>query len=220
MAKSYKTNSKSNEISLGRQAEGDHLFVAEGLSMQSLALPSFDTDSFKYWVKESRFDAFVPNDEYLADPESEIEDILEDGIYHTILAYNDAKDGTGSTPSKEDGFINITAWRTKGRNGQYEFYQKFSDWDFEDLYSQIDPAQPGRIWTSSELNLLSIPIEGDDTEPRTFLGYIIALNRYINTLLIQDPTGQDTTIWNIEDRLILDTDHTKKPNYEYCIFKT
>lgn len=207
MAKSYKTNSKSNEISLGRQAEGDHLFVAEGVSMQSLALPSFDTDSFKYWVAESNFDAFVPNDAYLVDPESEIEVLVEDGIYNTILAYNDAKDGTGSTPSREDGFINITAWRTKGRNGQYEFYQKFSDWEFEDLYSQIDPAQPGRIWTSSELNLLNVPIEGDvavsdsSVGQQTFLEYIIALNAHINSLLIQDPTGQDTTIWNIEDRL-------------------
>ena len=208
MAKSYKTNPKSNELALGRQAEGDHLFVAEGLSMQSLALPSFDTDSFKYWVAESRVDAFVPNSEYVVDPEADVETLVEDGIYNTILAYNDADNGTGSTPSREDGFINITAWRTKGRNGKYEFYEKFSDWEFEDLYSQIDPAQPGRIWTSSELDLINVPIEGDavvsdspSVGQQTFLEYIIALNRHINTLLLQDPTGEDTTIWSITDRL-------------------
>lgn len=209
MAKSYKTDSKSNELQQGRQPQGDHLFVADGLTMQKYALPSFDSESLKYWIGQSNIDAFKPNPLWVVDPDSEVETLIDDAIFNTILAYNDGEDGTGTNLDPSNGFINITAWRTKGRNGEYKFYEKFSDWEFEDTYGQIDPAQVGRIWTADELDLLNIPITGDASYaaddrangPQTFLEFIIQMNVHINSLLQQDVTGEDNNVWNITDKL-------------------
>ena len=209
MSDSYKTDSKSNELALGRQSRGDHLFVAESATMHKYGLPSFDTESFKYWLDKSRRDVFVPNPEYQVDPDADFPILVEDGIYNTLLAYNDAADGTGSTPSREDGFINLSAWRTKGRNGEYVFFEKFSDWEFEDTFGVVDPAQPGRIWTSAEIDLIDVPIVNGDVDiddqagigQQTFLEYIIILNQYINSLIDKDPTGRNTDVWDVTDNL-------------------
>ena len=206
MADAYQTNPKSNELSVGRQAIGSHLVVAKGRYMQDLALPTFDSDSIQYWVEKGNVNPFVINPAFVPE-EGEPPNNL---TFKTILAYNDGTAGTGETVSEDDGFLNINVWRTRGRNGEYIFVEKFSDWEFEDTYGLIDEQQAGRIWTHDELLLSEVPFlspfgrfeEEDDGTLKSFTERILNLNEYINDLLIQDDSGDDPTVWeNQVDKL-------------------
>jgi len=207
MADSFKTENQFEDANINKKFEGTHIITTDSEAFENLALSVFDMESLSAWanacpdrdlIKVS--DAFLEQkdvvdeqgnpvlNEQTGEQEKEPDPTTENSraVVETILGINKI----GETVDPQDGYLNIDAWRTRDRNGEYITIEKFSDWRFEDWHGEID-NEPGAVYDYTRLAF-------DEFQQKTFVENLIELNRSVLISNIKDPTKKS---WSTKEKL-------------------
>lgn len=180
MADSFKTEDKFADSTLNTELEGSHLIVTEDEKFQNLALSSFDGETLRAWANQSNVKEIIKTSPEFGSGVM--------AVYSTVLGLNKVE--ANGERNTHDGYLNIDVWRTKGRNGEYIKYEKFSDWKFEDIYGEIENA-PGSIYSYDKLEI-------SEFSGKTFIENIIELNQEVLFKYVDEP---DRSKWSAKEKL-------------------
>ena len=206
MSDSFKTENKFEDATVNTSFDGSHIIATDDEKFHDLALSSFDAESLRAWINQSNARELIKVDsrfintqpvtdddgnqlideetgEPLTEPSGTPEGIM--GVYRTILGVNRLQED-----DPHNGYLNIDVWRTTGRNGEYVKIEKFSDWNFQDIYGEVENS-PGSVYSYDRLDL-------EEFKNETFIENIIELNQEILLKYIEEPVRSN---WSVKERL-------------------
>jgi len=142
-----------------------HTIVTKNKTMEKLGLSNFTASGLLEWCNQtenivimhgpqpSGGDGEILNKEYLAGKS-----------FNKIMRTN------------EGGVLNVYPWRNKAKTGYYETFKKFANWEFKDLYQEVDKG----ISTYKHTDIGIDEFRGVELYGDSFTGRLVAMSNDLN----------------------------------------